>query len=118
MRVAVATCRGRVSQRLDCADELVVFNVRDSRARDRQDLDLREWPPHGRSARIVRLEIDRLICGAVSSFDEAGLDNSKVRLILGVTGPIEAVITAVLSGAIASGQSYWEEQLDARRRGA
>jgi len=41
-----------------------------------------------------------------------------VRLISGVTGPVDAVIAAVLTGAIAPGQSYWEGRLDARRQDA
>lgn len=114
MRVAVATCKGRVCQRLDCADALVVFDVQDARACDRHDLNVRAWPAHGRSARIVRQKIEQLICGAVSRFDEAGLENSSVRLIAGVTGPLDAVMDAIVAGTIASGQSYWEAKTDAR----
>ena len=112
MKAAIATCRGRVCQRLDCADELVVLDVRDDRTHHRQDLDLRKWPAHGRSARIAQLDVDQFVCGAVSSFDGAGLDNPNMHLISDVTGPVEAVISAVLSGTIASGQSYWEGPAD------
>lgn len=116
MRAAIAACKGRICQRLDCADALIVLDVRNAQAGDRQILDLNEWPAHGRSARIVRLAVDQLICGAVSSFDEAGLEGSSVRLIAEVTGPIEAVVSAVLSGTIAAGQSYWKDRTDRQMR--
>lgn len=109
MKAAIAACKGRICQRLDCADVLVLFDVQHGRIGNRQDLDLIDWPAHGRSVRIVRLEVDQLICGAVSSFDKAGLEDSSVRLIADVTGPVEPVVKAVLSGTIAAGQSYWRE---------
>ena len=118
VRAAIATCKGRVCQRLDCADELVVLDVRGDRTCDRRALNLNSWPVHGRSARIEQLNVDQLICGAVSDFDGAGLDDSSIRLISDVTGPVEAVIGAILSGAIASGQSYWQGHADKRSRGS
>jgi len=97
-----------VCQRLDCADALVVLYVGDDRACERLTLNLRDWQVRGRSARIAAQGVDQLIYGGVSSFDGAGLENSGVRLISNVSGPVDAVIEAILSEAVASGQSYWE----------
>ncbi len=118
MKAAIAACKGRVCQRLDCADWLIVLDVQQANVRNRQRLEIRDWPVHGRAARIVCLAIEQLICGAVSSFDEAGLEGSNVRLIANVTGPVEAVVDAVRFGTIANGQSYWHTQADGRLQGS
>lgn len=118
MRVAVATCKGRVCQRLLCAEELVVLDIHDRQTYSRRVIDLADWPGHGRAARIEQLRIDALICGAVSRFDGAGLENSSIRLMRDVAGPVEAVVEAVLSGTIASGQSYWASQTQEERPGS
>jgi len=107
MRFAIAICKDRVCQRLDCADALVVLDVHDDRTFDRRTLDLHDWHVHGRSARIEALGVDQLVYGGISSFDGAGLENSGVRLISNVSGPVGAVVDAILSDVIASGQNYW-----------
>jgi len=97
-----------VSQRLDCADELVVLDHGQDRSWRRRSISLSEWQEHGRLARLEALQVDRLVCGGVSNFDKAGWENSGVGLLLNVAGPIEPVVTAVFAGVIAPGQSYWD----------
>ena len=116
MRVSIATCQGQVCPRFDCADTLMVIDVRSDREEGREVLDISAWPAHGRAARVGQLGVDQLICGALSSFDEAGFEESPVRLVSQVAGPMDAVIQAVLSGMISPGQDYWPDRSEARAR--
>ena len=93
-----------------------MIDVRGQREESREVLDISAWPARGRAARLAQLGVDQLICGALSSFDEAGFDESPVRLVSQVAGPVDAVIRAILSGAISSGQDYWPDHAEARAR--
>jgi predicted Fe-Mo cluster-binding NifX family protein len=114
MRVSIATCQDRVCPRFDRAASLVVIEVQGAREEGRKILDISAWPAHGRAARVAQLGVDQLICGALSSFDEAGFDESPVRLVPRVAGPVDAVIEAILSGAISPEQDYWQDRSDVR----
>ena len=114
MRISIATCEDRVCPRFDRAATLLVIDVRGEQEQNREVLDISTWPAHGRAARLAQLGIDQLVCGALSSFDEAGFDESSVHLIHRVAGPVEAVIQAVLSGTVLPGRDYWQAQSDAR----
>ena len=116
MRVSIAICHDRVCPRFDCAATLIVIDVSDGREESREVLDISAWPVHGRATRVAQLGIDQLICGALSSFDEAGFDGLPVRLVSQVAGPVEAVIQAILSEAISPGQDYWQDRSEARAR--
>jgi predicted Fe-Mo cluster-binding NifX family protein len=114
MRVSIATCYDRVCPRFDCADTLIVIDIRSNREEGHEVLDISAWPAHGRPARVAQLGVDQLICGALSSFDEAGFDESPVRLVPRVSGPVATVIRAILSGSILPGQDYWQDRSAAR----
>ena len=116
MRVSIAICQDRVCPRFDRAATLIVIDVRDGREENREVLDISAWPAHGRATRVSQLGVDQLICGALSSFDEAGFEESPVRLVSQVAGPVDAVIQAILSGAIFPGQDYWQDRSEARAR--
>ena len=116
MRVSIATCQDRVCPRFDRAATLIVIDVRGAREENRKVVDISTWPARGRAARLEQLGIDQLICGALSSFDEAGFDESPVRLVPRVAGPVDAVIHAVLSGTISPAQDYWHDRSDMRAR--
>ena len=116
MRVSIATCQGRVCPRFDRAVTLMVIDVRSDREESREVLDITTWPAHGRATRVAQLGVDQLICGALSSFDEAGFDESPVHLVSQVAGPVDAVIQAIVSGAISPGRHYWPDRSDARAR--
>lgn len=114
--VAIATCQGRVCPRFDRADTLIVIDIGDGREERREFLDISAWPAHGRGIRIAQLGVDQLVCGALSSFDEAGFEESPVRLVAQVAGPVETVIQAIVSGAISAGRDYWPDRAKARTR--
>lgn len=116
MRVSIATCQDQVCPRFDRAATLIVLDVRDGREESREILDISSWPAHGRAVRLAQLGIDQLICGALTRFDEAGFDDSPVRVVSRVAGPVDAVIRAVLSGTILPGWDYWRDRSETRTR--
>lgn len=117
MRISIATREDRVCPRFDRATTLLVIDVRGEQEQNREVMNINTWPARGRATRLAELGIDQLVCGALSSFDEAGFEDSRVRLVSRVAGPVDAVIHAVLSGTIVPGRDYWRDRSDARARG-
>ena len=117
MRISIAICQNRVCPRFDRAGTLIVIDVRGGREESREFLDISGWPAHGRATRVAQLGVDQLVCGALSSFDEAGFQESPVRLVSRVGGPVDAVIEAIVSGTILPGQEYWRERRDVHTGG-
>ncbi len=112
MKVAVAVQNDAICPRLDCAQCLIVLDVRRSAEQSRKVLDVTDWPARGRAGRLAQLGVDVVICGGLCGFDEAGFDASGIRLISGVAGPIEEVIRVVCSGAIERDHDYWKENCE------
>jgi len=114
MKVALAVQNDAVCPRLDCAQRLIVLDVRDSAEQSREVLDITDWPARGRAARLADLGVDTLVCGVLCRFDEAGFDASGIRLVCGVSGPVETVVRAIHSRTIEPDRDYWQE--NCRRR--
>jgi len=109
MKLAIAACDGRVSQRLDCAQALIVILTEMGRSYDPKVMSIADWPAHGRCVRVAQLGIEELICGAVSKFDEAGSGASGILLVTGVSGPVDKIIEAIHSGHLKANHDYWKE---------
>ena len=109
MKVTLAVQNDAICPRLDCAQRLIVLDVRDSAEQSREVLDITDWPARGRAGRLAGLGVDTLVCGVLCRFDEAGFDASGVRLVPGVSGPIDAVVRAICSGTIEPRHDYWQE---------
>jgi predicted Fe-Mo cluster-binding NifX family protein len=107
VKVAIVVQNGSVSPRFDRAPQLLVIETNGADTACVDTFDITIWPAHGRATRLAWLGMDMVVCGGVSSFDEAGFDDSEVQLIKGVSGPANLVIEAVHRRTIVSGQSFW-----------
>jgi predicted Fe-Mo cluster-binding NifX family protein len=108
MKVAVAVLNDAICPRLDCARRLVVLDIDSSTERSRRTLDIGDWPAIGRAGRLADLGVDVLVCGALSRFDEAGLEASGIYVVRGVAGPVESVVAAVHAGTLEPHEDYWQ----------
>jgi predicted Fe-Mo cluster-binding NifX family protein len=98
MRIGVPIWNGRVSPVLDAAERLVVVDTDGSgnRAREVVALEARRLPL--RAARLSRLGLDLLVCGAVSRPLHELLTAAGVRVEPWVAGELDEVLHAAESG--------------------
>jgi predicted Fe-Mo cluster-binding NifX family protein len=99
-RAAVPSFMGRVSPVLDTCTQLCLLDPKGQGA-------VACWtiPVHGASLyqrvfEIRQLGIGLIICGAVSELFETLLREAEVRLIPGIAGDLDDVITAYCSGTL------------------
>jgi len=97
MKVAIPIWGDRISPVLDTATRLLVV---DSGAQEtvRSVVDLEGDDIVRRCARIEKLEVGTLICSAVSNPFHQRLLASNIRIIQGISGPVEEVLKAYLQG--------------------
>jgi predicted Fe-Mo cluster-binding NifX family protein len=100
MRIAVAAAHGRVSPLLDVARSVVVVEVERGTRRSLDSVSLDTCDPLENTHRLSGLQMDVLICGAVSQQLAALLRAYEIHVIAFVTGEVDAVVDAYLKGRL------------------
>ncbi len=102
MRVAIPRWQGRISPVLDCASDLLVIDIEAGHEVRREERQLGRTDPLARAQEIANLEVDTVICGAISAPMEARLVSAGVRVIGFTCGTVDEVLGAFLKGELAS----------------
>lgn len=100
MRIALPVWEDKVSPVLDTALKLLVVEVKDQREESRFVYHIDENDLSYKCHRIRKLELDILICGAVSHAFLQMLLASGLDVIQEISGPAEDVLNAYLQGNI------------------
>jgi len=102
MRIAIPIWDDKISPVLDTASRLLIVEVEDQRESSRFEtyLDVQDLP--GRCFRIQGLEVDTLICGAISRPYLRRLMASGIKIIPGISGHPEDVLEAYLKGTLSN----------------
>ncbi len=98
MRIAIPIWDHKISPVLDTASRLLIIDVEDKNEARRFEIYLDERDLSRRCIRIQRMEVDTLICGAISNAFERMLLASGVTVIQDISGHAEDVLTAHLNG--------------------
>jgi predicted Fe-Mo cluster-binding NifX family protein len=98
MRIAIPIWEERVSPVLDSALNLMIVEVNDHKETSRFMYPLDEHDLSRRCLRIKELDVNTLICGAVSSPFQRMLQASGIDVIQEISGVVEDVLTAYLQG--------------------
>jgi predicted Fe-Mo cluster-binding NifX family protein len=98
MRIAVSIWEDKVSPVLDTATKLLITESKIQKKGSRFEVFLIKKDMSQRCSFIRKLEIDVLICGAVSRLFSEMLRASGIKIISGISGPVEDVLEAYLNG--------------------
>lgn len=98
MRIAVSIWEDKVSPVLDTATKLLITESGTQKRGSRFEVYLIKKDISQRCSFIRKLEIDVLICGAVSRLFSEMLKASGIKIISEISGPAEDVLEAYLNG--------------------
>ena len=98
MRIAVSIWENKVSPVLDTATKLLIIECGNQKEESRFEVYLVKRDISQRCSFIWGLEIDVLICGAVSRQFSGMLTASGIKIVSGISGPAEDVLEAYLYG--------------------
>lgn len=102
MKVALTVWENRISPVFDCAQVLLVVDIKERTAAGRRFEPFRYESPFSRAAKLSDLEIEVLICGAVSDSFANMIETYGIRIIPFVAGAVDEVLDAYLTGDISS----------------
>jgi predicted Fe-Mo cluster-binding NifX family protein len=100
MRIAIPIWEDKISPVLDTASKLLIIDDKTQKQSSRFEANLLEQDMSQRCSFIRGLELDVLICGAVSRQLLGMLKACGIKIISGISGPAEDVLDAYLQGAL------------------
>ena len=100
MRIAISIWEDKISPVLDTASKLLVIEDKTQNESSRFEANLLEQDLPRRCSFIRELDLDVLICGAVSRQFREMLKACGIKIISGISGPAEDVLEAYLKGAL------------------
>jgi predicted Fe-Mo cluster-binding NifX family protein len=100
LRIAISIWEDKISPVLDTASRLLIIDAETQKISSRFEADLFEQDLYQRCSFIRKLDIDVLICGAVSRQFSGMLKASGIKIISGISGPAEDVLDVFLRGAL------------------
>ena len=106
MRIAVPIWDDKVSPLLDTASKLLIIESETQKEVSRFEAFLLEQDIPLRCHFIQGLNINVLICGAVSRQLSWILTASEIKVISGISGPVEDVIEAYLQGTLLNSEFF------------
>ena len=98
MIIAIAVWQSRVSPVFDTAGRLLILDVENGREACRKELSTLGLSIQERVNRLVELDVDVLICGAISRQLEDMALASGIRVVPWLTGDVEEALEWYLSG--------------------
>lgn len=100
MRIAIPVWYDKVSPVLDTASKLLIVEFEDGKESARFEIYLDEPEISRRCARIQGMDVNILICGAVSRTFWRLLEASGINIIQNISGHTDDVLEAYLEGNI------------------
>ena len=99
-KIAIPVYGDRISNRLDCSENIMLITVENGVIKKRETIRL---VPSNLSTRInmfLILEIDVLICNGITKFYSHKLNDSNIKVIPWISGEIEETLTRYLEGKL------------------
>ena len=100
MRIAISIWDDKISPVLDTASKLLIIDKDNQKESCRFEANLFEQDIYQKCSFIRKLDLDVLICGAVSSQFSEMLKTYGIKIISGISGPAKDVLDAYFQGAL------------------
>jgi len=106
MRIAISIWEDKISPVLDTASRLLIIDDETQKKSSRFEADLFEQDISQRCSFIRKLDLDVLICGAISRQFSEMLKASGIEIISGISGPVEDVLESYQRGVLLSSEFF------------
>jgi len=111
MKIAIPVYNGSVSNVFDFAHRLLLVDIETAKVVEPCEVELKAESLPQRAGRLKNLEVDVLICGAISRALATMITASEIEVLAFVTGRVDDVLEAYLTGQLAKSQftmpGYW-----------
>jgi len=100
MKIAVSVWEGKVSPVFDTASRLLVLDMEEKRETSRFEIYLDEQTLIRKCSRIRGLDVEVLICGAISRYFHGILTASGISVIPWICGAASEAVEAYIDGTL------------------
>ena len=100
MKIAIPICEDCVSNVFDFASKLLLVEIENSKEISRSEVSLESQSLSQRVGQLKSLEVDVLICGAISRALANMVTAPGIQVLPYVTGRIDDVLQAYLAGQL------------------
>jgi predicted Fe-Mo cluster-binding NifX family protein len=100
MKVAIPICQDNVSTVFDFAEKLLLVELENVAEKSRNEVFLGEQSVPERAAKLRKLGVNVIICGAISKSLAYTLSGSGINILPFVTGSAEQILTAYKTGTL------------------
>ena len=111
MKIAIPAYEKTISNVFDFAAHLCLVDIENGRELNRSEVELKAESLPQRAGRLKNLGVDVLICGAISRALACMVSASGIEVLPFVTGRVDDVLQAYLTGQLAKSQftmpGYW-----------
>jgi predicted Fe-Mo cluster-binding NifX family protein len=106
MRIGLTVWGNRISPVFDASRTLMVAEIEGNRVVGKNYISMQPGFPHHQIGRLIEQQIETLICGAISEVPAHMADASGILLIPFITGNVEDVLNAYLSGRLGAAPMF------------
>ena len=90
----------RISSRLDCADNLMLFTISGFTIKDREKIRLVSYNELDKIQVITSVKPDIIICDGITDLYKNQLEERKIKVIPWIRGEVEEVLIQYLKGKL------------------
>lgn len=100
MKIALTVWKNRISPLFDSSRVVVLFDVDNNLVKHRHYVVLKSEMPSDRATELVDLDVQILICGAISQIFATMIESHGIKIIPFVSGNVNHVIESYLHGLL------------------
>ena len=104
MKIAISIYNNSVSNVFDFATHLLLVDIENGKDTNRSEVALESQLLPQRASQLKNLEVDVLVCGAISRVLANMITASGIQLLPYVTGRVDDVLQAYLAGQLVQPQ--------------
>ena len=101
--IAMTVFQKRIASKLESAEYLLLVSIENEKIKSRELVPLKEENPLRKIDVIFKVKPDILICGRLTKMCEYKLEHSNIKIIPGVQGNVEYILSLCLNNAFIQG---------------
>ena len=100
MKIAISIWNDSLSNAFDFSTEVLIVEIQEAKEKSRLDVNLGDCLAQQKAKKLNELNVDTLICGAISREVVFALDSLGIEVLAYVTGSVDEVIAAHLNNCL------------------
>ena len=115
-KIAIPIWENGISTVFDFTSKLLIVQLQGNQELSRAEIDISAEVPISRARHLMQLGVSVLICGAISQPLAALIGSMGIQIIPYVSGPVDKVLSAYLSGQLINSRFLFPGYLPGIRR--